>query len=106
MLLLQEFDVIMIDRPGKSNVVVDYLSRLNNPGEVIPVDDDFPDEHLFSMSAKSPWFTDIANYLVTGKHHLNYSFVKRGISLRKVLHILGYRDTSFTIDHILLFVDV
>jgi len=33
LILLQEFNITIIDRPGKSNVVVDYLSRLNNPGE-------------------------------------------------------------------------
>lgn len=67
LLLLQEFNIIIVDRPGKSNVVVDFLSRLNNPGEVTPVNDDFPDEHLFSMSTYSPWFTNIANYLVIRK---------------------------------------
>ena len=67
LLLLHEFHVTFIDRLGKSNVVDNYISRLNNPSEVIPVDDHFPDEHLFSMSEKSPWFADITNYLVTGK---------------------------------------
>lgn len=36
LLLLQEFNVTIIDRPGKSNVVADYLSRLKNLGEAIP----------------------------------------------------------------------
>jgi len=67
LLLLFEFNITIVDRPGKSNVVADYLSRLNNPGEAIPVDDEFPDEHLFAVSTKSPWFADITNYLVTGK---------------------------------------
>lgn len=30
-------------------------------------DDQLPDEHLFSISEISPWFVDIANYLVVGK---------------------------------------
>lgn len=67
LLLLQEFNITIVDRPVKSNVVSYYLSRLNNPGEAIPVDDDFPNEHLFAVSTESPWFTDIAYYLVTGK---------------------------------------
>jgi len=67
LILLHEFNVTIIDRPGMSNVVANYLSRLNNLGEVIRVDDDFSNENLFSMSKKSPWFTDIANYLVTRK---------------------------------------
>ena len=67
LLLFQEFNIIVVDRLGKSNVVVDFLSRLNNPGEVTSVNDDFPYEHLFAMSIDSPWFADIDNYLVTGK---------------------------------------
>ena len=58
LLLLQEFNITIVDRPGKSNVVAHYISRLNNLGGVIPIDDDFPDEYLFSLSTKSPWFAD------------------------------------------------
>ena len=65
--MLQEFNVTIVDRPGKSNVEENFLSILDNPSEATPVNDDFPDEHLFSMSTDSPWFADIANYLVTGK---------------------------------------
>jgi len=80
LLFLHEFDITIVDRPCKSNVVANCLSRLNNPGEAIPIDDDFPDEHLFAVSTKSPWFADIANYLVTGKlpPHLS-ARVKRNI---------------------------
>lgn len=67
LLLLQEFNINIVDRPGKSNVVVDYLSRLNNPSEAILVDDNFPDEHLFAVLIESSWFADVANDLVTGK---------------------------------------
>jgi len=67
LLFLQELNATIVDRLGKSNVVADFLSRLDNPGDVTPVNDDFPDEHLFVVSTDSPWFADIANYLVTGK---------------------------------------
>ena len=67
LLLLQEFNITIVDRPRKSNVVAYYLSRLNNPNEVIPVDDDFLDGHIFVVSTDSPWSADITNYLVTGK---------------------------------------
>ena len=30
LLLLQEFDITIIDRPGKENVVADFLSRFTN----------------------------------------------------------------------------
>ena len=29
LLLLQEFDITIVDKPGKDNVVADFLSRLN-----------------------------------------------------------------------------
>eukprot|EP00253_Pinus_taeda_P028310 PITA_28310 len=73
LLLLQEFDITILDRPRKENVVVDFLSRLKT-NENIPVDDSFPDEYLFAVSAHSPWYADIANYLVVGKlpSHLSH----------------------------------
>ena len=48
-------------------MVVSYLSRLDNIGEAIHVDDSFPDEHIFVVSTNSPWFADIANNIVIGK---------------------------------------
>eukprot|EP00253_Pinus_taeda_P009033 PITA_09033 len=66
LLLLQEFDITIVDRPGKENVVADFLSRLKT-NENIPVDDSFPDEYLFAVSAHSPWYAYIYNYLVAGK---------------------------------------
>lgn len=66
-LLSQEFNITIVDRPGKANVVADYLSRLNNPAKETLVDDDFPNEHLFAVSTKSRWFANIANYLITRK---------------------------------------
>jgi hypothetical protein len=66
LLLLQEFDFTIVDRPGKENVVVDFLSRIK-PDDDTPVDDSFPDEYLFVVSAYSPWYAGIANYLVARK---------------------------------------
>jgi hypothetical protein len=73
LLLLKEFDITIVDRPGKENVVADSLSRLTVSDDN-PVDDSFPDEYLFAVSAHSPWYADIANYLVAGKlpSHLSY----------------------------------
>jgi hypothetical protein len=31
------------------------------------VDDSFRDEHLFTISVKTPWFADMENYLATRK---------------------------------------
>ena len=55
LLLLQQFDLNIVDKPGKDNVVADFLSRLALPtGEEGMVDDQMPDEHLFSISTLSP----------------------------------------------------
>ena len=66
-LLLQEFNITMLDRPRKQNTVVDFLSRIQNIKEDSPVEDKFPDEYLFAVTTQTPWFVDVANYLVTGK---------------------------------------
>jgi len=66
LLLLQQFDLTIIDKLGKENVVAEFLSRVNLPtGEEGMVDDQMLDEQLFSISVLSPWFADIANYLVS-----------------------------------------
>eukprot|EP00253_Pinus_taeda_P023379 PITA_23379 len=67
LLLLQEFNITVLDRPGKQNAVVDFLSRIQNTKEDSPVEDKFPDEYLFAVTTKTPWYVDISNYLVTGK---------------------------------------
>ena len=67
LLLLQEFNISVLDRPGKQNTVADFLSRIQNTNEDSPVEDKFPDEYLFAVTTKTPWYADIANYLVTGK---------------------------------------
>nr|XP_016493968.1 PREDICTED: uncharacterized protein LOC107813241 [Nicotiana tabacum] len=69
-LLLQEFDLEIVDRKGSENQVADHLSRLEEEGrplDGLEINDAFPDEQLLSVSMLDmPWFADIANYLVTG----------------------------------------
>lgn len=67
LLLLQEFNITVLDRPCKENQVANFLSRLQNQGEVIPVEDYFLDENLFAIPIVNPWYADLANYLSTGK---------------------------------------
>ena len=72
LLLLQRFDFTIVDKPGRENLVAEFLSRMNLPvGEEEMVDDQFLDEHLFSISVLSPWFVDIANYLVSAQFSPN-----------------------------------
>jgi hypothetical protein len=67
LLLLQEFNINVLDRPGKENLVVDFISRINHEGDSILVDDSFSYENLFSISVNTPWFADMENYLATRK---------------------------------------
>ncbi|KAK1620133.1 hypothetical protein QYE76_025650 [Lolium multiflorum] len=58
-LLLQEFDLHIVDRKGADNPVVDNLSRLENiTYDPVPVNDSFPNEQLAVIkvsSRDSPW---------------------------------------------------
>ena len=64
---MQEFNIIILDRPGNENLVANFLSRIKNEDDDILVDDSFLDEHIFSLSVNTPWFADMANYLATRK---------------------------------------
>ena len=67
LLLLQEFGITIIDKPGKENVVADFLSRITNEGDLEPIEDSFLEEYLFVLSTHIPWYSKNANYLVSGK---------------------------------------
>ncbi|KAI3714701.1 hypothetical protein L6452_21660 [Arctium lappa] len=83
-LLLQEFDLEIIDRKGTENQVADHLSRLEKQveswkeGDIVET---FPDEKILMMQAQLPWFADIANYLDCGiipsdyTHHMLKKFL-------------------------------
>ncbi|CAN6694807.1 unnamed protein product [Malus baccata var. baccata] len=72
-LLLQEFDLEIRDKNGSENVVADHLSRLNIPiaseEDSLPLRESFPDEQLFAVQFRTPWFADMVNYLVKGVVH-------------------------------------
>jgi len=66
-LLLQEFDIIIIEKKGTENVIAYHLSRLtiDSRSNITPIDDYFPDESLLFVSIM-PWFANIVNFLVSG----------------------------------------
>ena len=68
-LLLQEFDLHIVDRKGADNPVADNLSRMENiPHDPIPLNDSFPDEQLAAVKVTShdaPWYADYANFIVS-----------------------------------------
>ena len=68
-LLLQEFDLEILDKKGSENMVADHISRILVEYNKEIIGDRFPDEQLFSISSTSnlPWFAHIVNYLVTGQ---------------------------------------
>eukprot|EP00253_Pinus_taeda_P031083 PITA_31083 len=66
LILLQEFDITIKDRPGKENPVADFLSRMTKPIYIAAVEDQFPDEHLFAIVVQTPWYANVANYLAVG----------------------------------------
>ncbi|RVW70640.1 Retrovirus-related Pol polyprotein from transposon 17.6 [Vitis vinifera] len=67
-ILLQEFNLQIRDKKGIENVVADHLSRLviAHDSHGLPINDDFPEESLMSIEV-APWYSHIANYLVTGE---------------------------------------
>ena len=48
LLLLQEFDITIINKLGKENVATDFLSRLTNVGHPKPVEDSFREKNIYS----------------------------------------------------------
>ncbi|KAK1618757.1 hypothetical protein QYE76_024274 [Lolium multiflorum] len=69
-LLLQEFDLHIIDRKGADNPVADNLSRLENiTYDPVPVNDSFPNEqlavikihHVFVGNSEDSFFEDVVN---------------------------------------------
>ncbi|KAL5563392.1 hypothetical protein UlMin_033139 [Ulmus minor] len=67
-LLLQEFDLEILDRKGTENQVADHLSRLEQNQENSGViNETFPDEQFFFLTqTQGPWYADFANFLVSG----------------------------------------
>ncbi|CAM8997225.1 unnamed protein product [Rhodiola kirilowii] len=72
-LLLQEFDVEIKDKKGIENTVADHLSRLVRDEEPGAITETFPEEHLFALSSKPPWYAPIVNYLVGGTFPPSFS---------------------------------
>ncbi|CAL9029774.1 unnamed protein product [Prunus brigantina] len=87
-LLLQEFDLEIRDKKGCENVVADHLSRIvvEEQGEVVlPLNETFPDEQLYVVQVKEPWYADFVNYLVCGvlRNDLTYQDKKKFFSMVK-----------------------
>ena len=83
-------DITIIYIPGKENVVADFLSRFTNSDDSLPVEDSFPNEHIFAVSSHSPWYAYVTNYLAAGKLPTHLSKRERkGKLFNKVPGIAG-----------------
>jgi hypothetical protein len=53
-LLLQEFNLHIVERKGEDNHVADHLYRMENiPNDLIPINDSFPNEQLADINVSS-----------------------------------------------------
>nr|GEU39334.1 hypothetical protein [Tanacetum cinerariifolium] len=97
-LLLQEFDITILDKKGSENLVDDHLSRLENPHKDVlenkDINENFSLETLGSLSCDSTiWFADIAN-LHAG------NFIKKAFDILKACHdgpTGGYHGANLTV---------
>lgn len=73
LLLMEEFDITIIDKPGKANLVADFLSTLTHQPQEPIIDDYFPDEHLFAITVHIPWCShEIWNLHLQHKHSIDH----------------------------------
>ena len=47
--------------------MADFLSQVPRTDDIVVVDDQFLNEHLFVVAIKRPWYADVENYLAVGK---------------------------------------
>ena len=70
-LMLQEFDWEVRDKKESENLIADHLSRIDQDGlkrndDGVTIIETFHDKYLLSVVSKElPWYTDIANYLMS-----------------------------------------
>ncbi|RVW63744.1 hypothetical protein CK203_052764 [Vitis vinifera] len=84
------------DKKGVENVVADHLSRLaiTHDSHGLPINDDFPEESLMSIEA-APWYSHIANYLVTGEVPRNVFLNKSNQEFYPIVMIVHVESFCF-----------
>ncbi|CAL9012107.1 unnamed protein product, partial [Prunus brigantina] len=77
---------------GSENVVADHLSRLvdenHGDGKILPLNESFPDEQLFVIQDKEPWYADFVNYLASGVIRDDLTFQERKKFFSMVKHYM------------------
>ena len=66
LILFQEYEFEIIFKPGRLNLGLDHLSRLESGEEPTSLDEGLPDAQLFSIQMVDDYFQDIVQYLSTG----------------------------------------
>ena len=88
--MVQEFDQEVRDKKGRENLIVDHLSRfdqeqLNKIDDGVLINESFYGEHLLTLASKEfPWFTDFANYLISGALPYGLDFRQKKIFLHDI----------------------
>ena len=102
-LLLQEFELTIMDKPRKHNVVVNFLSRLEHTTYQEMIEDAFPYDHLFSISTKIPWFSNMENYLAIGKFPQHFIYIEKAKIVKQIKNYSWIKGHLFKLglDHIL-----
>ena len=63
-LLFQDFDFVIIVKPGRLNVGPDHLSRIETSEESTNIEEGFPDGQLFKFDMEDDYYAQIIQFLV------------------------------------------
>ena len=83
LLLFQEFEFEVVVRPGKLNVDPNHLSRIDTGEELIRVEDDLSDAHLFRIEAIPAELEEITQFLESGQEPEGMSTKRKQILAMK-----------------------
>ena len=78
--LLQEYDLEIIDKKGVENTVADHLLRMQITNmQEPPINDFLRDDMLLKVTDSTPWYADIVNFMVSG-------YIPPRADKRKLIH--------------------
>ena len=66
LIIFQEYDFEIIVKPGRLNLGLGHLSRLESGEEPTSLDEGLPDAQLFSIQMVDGYLQDVVQYLSTG----------------------------------------